>query len=388
MKMRMKMILYTLIACVLSLNCVLPVHAENAKQTSLVLTDWEREQTKVVSLDMDGLSERAGMLKNPERGFYHIKQFVFDNTPKGKAYWEADIGWFLQTQADSGHTISLVEIDLKNFRDGAIPDAVITDIDDMLDVWGTSGRKIIVRCLYDVNGNSIVYEPDDIDTILLHMEQLGPVFNMHKNIIFTLQGLFTGAWGEMHTTRFGSDSEMRALALKLAETTDPDIFMAVRTPAQRRAVTLNGSDVSLSRRMGLYNDGMLGSETDLGTYLENEYDTENGDGRLHREEELSYQDLVCRGVPNGGQVVEDNPYNDFENAVRDMGRMHVTYIDQYWQTTVLNKWNAVTLSDKYGAWAGKTGLDYIRDHLGYRFVMSGISLSEKDSLSRTASLSE
>lgn len=102
---------------------------------------------------------------------------------------------------------------------------------------------------------------------------------------------------------------------------------------------------------------------------------------------MQYQDEVCAFVPNGGQVVVDNPYNDFENAVRDMGRMHVTYIDQYWQSDILTKWNGVVLSDEWGAYAGKTGLDYVRDHLGYRLLMSGASIFVEDEASQTTKVS-
>ena len=379
------LLLITALSLAFSMNPVSVSAAEHSQHLDFM--DDENETARSVNFRPDSFSEKAGSLKNPGRGLYHIKQFVFEEVPKGKSYWEADIGWFLQTQADRDHTLSLVEIDLKNFRDGRIPDAALTDIDEMMDVWDGSGRKVIVRCLYDVNGDSAAYEPDAIETIFTHMEQLGPIFNAHKNTIYSLQGLFTGAWGEMHTTRFGSDEDVRALAAKLAEVTDPGMFLAVRTPAQRRAVTLNGTDGALSKRTGLYNDGMLGSETDLGTYLESEYSVEEGSGRWHREEELSYQDEACASVPNGGQVVVDNSYNDFENAVRDMGRMHVTYIDQYWQSDILAKWNAVTLSEEWGAYAGRTGLDYIKDHLGYRLLMDGASISMEDEAAQTARVS-
>lgn len=236
--------------------------------------DDENGTARSVNFYPNTFSEKAGSLKNPGRGLYHIKQFILSDEPKGRAYYEADIGWFLQTQADRDHTISLVEIDLKNYRDGAISEAALADMDVMLDVWEESGRKIILHFLYDLDGNSGAYEPEEIETILLHMEQTGPCLRKHKDVIFSMQGLFTGAWGEMHTTDFGSDADMRTLAMKLSEVTDPDTFLAVRTPAQRRAVTLNGTDEEMSRRMGLYNDGMLGSESDLGTYLESEYAVE------------------------------------------------------------------------------------------------------------------
>lgn len=372
-------------------------HAAGQSQVLEFIND-ETQTTRIVNVHTESFAEKTGDLKNPDRGLYHIHQFIIEDTPKGLDYYKADIEWFLSEQGnpnDKSHTLTLVEIDLKNYRDRDITASALTDIDTLLSVYQTGGRKIILRFLYDVNGETVqtengyltVAEPDSIDVILKHMEQLSPYLKKYKDMIFTIQGLFTGTWGEMHSTKFGSDEDMRTLAKKLEEVTDPDTFLCVRTPAQRRAVTKNGEDTALARRMGLYNDGMLGSETDLGTYLESTVPTENGGGRWHREEELNYQDTVCASVPQGGQVVTPNPYNDFETAVRDMARMHVTYIDQYWQTEVLNKWNAARVPESFGVYAGKSGLDYVRDHLGYRLMADGLSVSVSDSASQTANVS-
>lgn len=93
---------------------------------------------------------------------------------------------------------------------------------------------------------------------------------------------------------------------------------------------------------------------------------------------VAFQDGLCAAVPNGGQVVGEagGPYNNFGNAVRDMSRMHVSYIDRYWQEPVLAEWDKTVLSgSEWGCFAGKTGLDYIRGHLGYRLFISGAEVS-------------
>ena len=97
---------------------------------------------------------------------------------------------------------------------------------------------------------------------------------------------------------------------------------------------------SLASRLGLYNDGMLGSANDTGTYGDKaaaDLDTNYSDAWT-REDELAFQNDLCLYVPNGGEVIIDNVYNDFDNAVKDLSQMHVSYLNSEYDSTVLNKW--------------------------------------------------
>ena len=71
-----------------------------------------------------------------------------------------------------------------------------------------------------------------------------------------------------------SDEDCSILMQHLADVIDPSIFLSVRTPVQRRRI-LNSAELpsaetafdgSLSSRLGLFNDGMLGTANDTGTY--------------------------------------------------------------------------------------------------------------------------
>jgi hypothetical protein len=104
-----------------------------------------------------------------------------------------------------------------------------------------------------------------------------------------------------------------------------------------------------------------------------------------RAQELDYQDELCRKVPNGGEAVVDNPYNDAENAIADLSKMHVSYLSRMHHAEVLEKWknSTVTTDD---VWSGQDAYTYIGAHLGSRYRCKGVTLTDLDDDKKTASL--
>ena len=152
----------------------------------------------------------------------------------------------------------------------------------------------------------------------------------------------------------------------------------MRTPVQLRKSTKTAEtdceNTELSRRLGLYNDGMLGSSSDLGTYGDRTKKKAGKYGAWTRKEEIQYQNKLCTRVPNGGEVTQDNFYNNIDQAIMDMGKMHITYINREHDRNVLNKWAASTVHTS-DCFDGMDGLTYIERHLGYRIFLSDADVS-------------
>lgn len=307
--------------------------------------------------DFNGLNDLGGrveFLRNPNRGFYHMCRAVLDSEPgSGDSYESMADG---HCREYPGDTLVLLEVNLAEYRARGIDDTGIENLNKLLSAWEGRDISLIIRFLYDWDGDGLSAEPDELDTVLGHMARVGPALQSHEDLIFCLQGLFVGSWGEMHGTKFGVD--FTELAGALDDATGNRIFLSVRTPAQLREILKSCPE--LKSRLGLFNDGMLGSETDLGTYDM----ADQGAERRTRAQELAFQENTCLSVPNGGEAVIDNPYNDFENAVADMSRMHVAYLNNAYDPEVLDKWAGTDLSG-YG-FGGLSGLDYIERRLGYR----------------------
>ncbi len=320
-------------------------------------------------------TESARKLDNPNRGFYHMHGFLI--TDKETTFTQDVVNRYSQ---DEGTGLSLVQINLQYYRDGVISERGLENMERLFSELANTDKQFIIRFLYDWHGENREQEPEDLDIILTHMEQVGPILRKYKDKIFTLQGLFAGNWGEMNGTRYTSAEDMQILAKQLETVTDASTYLAVRMPMQWRRITQIGDAAQITAeedgipyRLGLYNDGMLGNWSDCGTYGNRTKEEDGCFTYWNREQELAFQEELCKLVPNGGEVIVDNSYNDFENALRDMRRMHVTYLNGDYDSKVLEKWAATTVS-REGCFYGMDGLSYIERHLGYRLVIRDAAL--------------
>lgn len=319
--------------------------------------------------------ETAEYLDNPYCGFYHIYGYVLkDETAYATPADVPNIPDPETTQ--TVERLVQIQINLCRFKEQPLTDLALSQLDTILTAWCETDYSLLLRFIYDWDGNALEAEPDHIEQILQHMEQTAQVYNKYADHIFMLQGLSLGNNGEMHHTNYGSPEDMQRLAVKLAEVSAPSIYLSVRTPNQWRCITGADSYEELAAmpespflgRLGLFNDGMFGTDSDTGTYVDRS-----------RAEEIAFQDALCQTVPNGGEAIIDNPFNDLENAVADMRLMHVSYLNSVHDPAVLNKWKESVYSGN-DVFDGCSGYEYIRNHLGYRYVLrsSDISYDRKE----------
>ena len=270
----------------------------------------------------------------------------------------------------------LLEINLKNYRTTDISENGLANLNDILAKWAQSqnGTKLILRFLYDWDGIALATEPDSLNLVLKHIEQIAPTINRHRDCIYIMQGVFIGNWGEMHHSKFCDVNSLKQLINKLNDVIDPSIYLSLRTPAQWRSVTeiynppekisAFSTKKPLFSRLGLFNDGILGSESDLGTYAEGE-----------RKKELIFQNKLCRYFPNGGEVVYNSNLSRLETAVSALKTMHISYLNEDYDSRVIEKWkNSVWTGE--GVFNGCDGYSYIKAHLGYRYFIDSAGLKK------------
>lgn len=319
--------------------------------------------TEWISSDYEEISEAVN---NPYIGWYRLYGYQLsdkseDLSSKTSRY----------ISENHGNRLILLEINLKNYRDKNISPIGLSQLDTILKDWASTDTSVILRFTYDWDGQALKTEPASTDIIKNHMEQIAAIVNTYPEDIYILQGLFTGNYGEMNNTSYSSVSDLRLLARTLIEKIDNRIFLSVRTPAQWRGIyetddiagliasnvdgDNNNSDNTI--RFGLFNDGLLGSDTDLGTYENSSIANE-----------ISFQNELCRYVPNGGEAIGGSPLSDIDNAVSYFRSLHISYLNSMYDSNVLGKWkNSVYTGDEL--FSNKTGYDYITAHLGYRYVL-------------------
>lgn len=326
--------------------------------------------------------ESSELLDNPYCGFYHLYGYLLSESGN-----EDVLEWSENILEHDTQQLVLLEINLQNYSDQALTDSALSQLSCILETFSSANKQLILRFLYDWDGTPSGKEPDDKSVILNHMTQTSDIVNTYAEHIFILQGNFSGAYGEMNQTAYGSEEDITQLTMYLAQITDPGIFLAVRTPAQWRTIfksydIFSDKDAFSSAfysRVGLYNDGMLGSIYDLGTYDDTPLSRKDYTEKGTREEELNFQNHLCQYVPNGGEVVCDNVYNDLENAITDLADMHITYLNMDYDKKVLDKW-------KQTEYQGYNGYEYIQAHLGYRYVLRSSKVAFHSFFNNTADL--
>ncbi len=331
------------------------------------------------SFEAASQSESADAVSNPYCGFYHLYGYQLSeegNTPAQK--------WVSSVLANDDNYIVLLQINLVNYKNKPISDSALSQLDSIISSFAAANKQIILRFLYDWNGKALQSEPSSIEQVSSHMDDVAPVVNAHKDAVFLLQGIFTGNCGEMNQTHYGSNDDIRSLIKELSSVISPEIYLSVRTPAQLRTILGTSSpfanaspyDGSLYARLGLFNDGMFGNEFDCGTYDDTPLaDTSDITQKGTRKEEIAFQSNLCSYVPNGGEAVLANPYNDLAKAIPDLYDMRVSYLSCDHEASVLNKWKNTAYSGEDTVFSGVSGYDYIRAHLGYRYVLTDTQVS-------------
>lgn len=295
---------------------------------------------------------------NPSKGWYGLYPFVISEEP--------DFDNLVWSLADRD-VIALVRIDIGRRQPGVgtgspFTDAELDRADRILTWFEKHSREVILRITYDTEGKGMEHEPSLIKNVAGHMRQLGPVIAAHADNIIVHQGIFVGSWGEMHDSKFLSENAVCELYETLVSACGNKVRIAVRTPMQHRFIMkyltrymgTGNADTDTDNaymdtdilRPALYNDAILSSEDDMCTYA---------GGRAAW---ADYQDEVCAYAVCGGEAIHDNPLNDYDNAVKELANMHVTYLNRQYDMAVLDKWRS------------NNGYDYIGTHLGYRFVVT------------------
>lgn len=344
----------------------------------------------IVTYKADTSSESSSPIQNPFCGFYKINGYLLADDVKNKDL----INQVRKNCKDNPYPLVLTEINLQNYSDSSLSSAAQQQLDTILTQYTSAKKQVILRFLYDWNGKAIQTEPSDFQQIKKHISQISSAVNKHKDCVYIIQGAFIGNIGEMNNSNYNDINQIRQLIETLADSTDPQIYLAVRTPAQlrgilRTSVPLSSQDSQngeLISRLGLYNDGMLGSVYDMGTYDDTPRTSDSKPEEPGtRKEELLYQYKLCQYVPIGGEVTMDNQYNDLDNAISDLAQMHVSYLNSDHDKTVLDKWKESTYRGK-GVFHGVNGYDYISAHLGYRYFIKASHLDFHSIISDDAAL--
>ena len=315
------------------------------------------------------LQESLAELQNPERGFYE------------------PVGYELKVSGneilDLHDNLIHLRVGISAFSKAANGSGDLPFSQDMLDALDETlknvkknGGSVILRFAYDDFDGIADLEPS-MDMMLVHIGQLKAVFEENADVISYVElGLF-GPWGEMHTSKMCTTENVSIALDGMLQAVPKEITVGVRTPyyyatwakVERSLLHLDmpqeGSD---AYRVGLYNDGYLGSESDLGTFD-------------NREIETTWLSNQARHTFYGGEVVanraEGEPLNTVAYLSKEAFKTHTTYLNLYWNDAVIDSWKEEVYQGEDLRYQGQSGFTYVTNHLGYRYVLRQCKLDDQ-----------
>ncbi len=337
-------------------------------------------------------SDATESLENPGIGFYRTQGYHF--TEEGNK------------AIDTWGNISHLRMDISEFSDKAVlsidkesGDTTFGEShplsEDVLEAFETTlenirqrGKTAIVRFSYDPYFNGTKNCDPDQSVILGHLRQLGEVYTRNTDVITFIELGMYGSWGEMHSSNVGTNENIAEALQTLLECTPQEIKIGVRRPdiiavwlgvnkgndydgfgieteTFRQAAEAKGDTIF---RVGMYNDGYLGSSSDLGTI---------GMGasghQMTREMMVNYLETYSRHTPYGGELVANSngnhPINTPSYLSLEGFRTHTSYLNYEWHQPTILSWEDTTFKGDDPEYYGKDGFTYVENHLGFRFIL-------------------
>lgn len=321
------------------------------------------------SFQAENLTEYTGHIKNPARGWYQIHTFLIENEPDLD-----ELEWCI----DKHDSLATLVIDIGSSRNQNLGSKELARIGKILSFFRDYQFDIILRVVYDHEGQAIEREPDFFSQIQQHVAQIWGVISDFDDALFVYQGMMIGNWGEMHTSKFLAPEKLERLAETFRDNKSYKSFLAVRRPKFWRLLHEPGTDPAEKPTdlMGLFDDAILGSATDLGTYGDKDAAAAGWVNSWCREDELEFEDQLCKNVPNGGEVVYGDGFSDRmepEEILAVLLKKHISYLNRLHDAQVLEKWKGMK-PFQTGVWREKSFYEYVGEHLGYRFVIQRINI--------------
>lgn len=337
-------------------------------------SDVMPERGEVQPLDYN---ESVAAIDNPDSGFY--RPIYVRVTENGVSYNESIVNAstrLYHLRCD----ISAFSAAVNGVADKPLTQAALGGLNDMLAYLRANDKNAVVRFAYDSEYRGEANKEPTLPVILQHVEQLCGVLDDYSATVTAVETGLIGPWGEMHTSAIANAEHITPIVDAFL-TRLSNVPVLVRTPKMiYDYIGIAGDDaedyvVGASDKayyLGLYNDGYLGSDTDLDTYAD-------------RDRDIAFLSGQTAHLPFGGEVtVPDSTLHDIDVCVPEMFRIHLSYLNLEWDNRVIDKWkNSLYTSDSGNdkAYYGKTAFEYISNRMGYRFVIKKSIIGVNDDAS-------
>ena len=321
-------------------------------------------------------TESTAKIDNPDQGFYRpIYVRVKDEGATYNKNIVNDTTQLYHLRID----ISAFSSAVNGSKDKSLSQEALNDLQKLFDYLKEKDKNAIVRFAYDPSYGGAKDKEPALQMILQHIEQVCAILNRYESTITAIETGLIGPWGEMHSSAIANAQNISPIIDKFLKSTT-NIPVLVRTPKMiynYLGITLDEAEnykigeKEQEYRLGLYNDGYLGSNNDLGTYSD-------------RERDIAFLSKQTEHLPYGGEVViPDSNLHNIEVCLPEMNQINLSYLNVEWNNNVIDKWKKSNYTHNCGTdklYYGKTAFEYIQNHMGYRFVLTNSTFMYTDKL--------
>lgn len=356
-------------------------------------------------------NESTRIIQNSDCGFYKAVSYKLtkNNT---EALWNKEFF----ANAIKTESFLHIRLGLEDFstnaggKDSEISQNVLTCLQQTFNELRLAGATAIIRFSYNVEGvrrgGKYADNEPGIELIKKHIISLGTVISVNQDVILGVETGMLGPWGEQHSTIMGNPQNINSYYQIIEAWLDSlpdDMFISNRRPLYFRhwaniklnlgltadnvgELDVNELDVSEHdrndlKRIGCYNDGYLGSDTDWGTYD-------------NREQELKWLNGQTRTMFGGEVIVDDitNGMGEFNNIgflEQEAFITRTSYLNIDWNyEKVISNWqkNTYTGNDKLYKDANVSEYYFVKNRLGHRLYLANSQLSKTIDLEKSAVL--
>ncbi len=308
---------------------------------------------------------------NPGRGFYDGSNVDL---------WHPDAGSYARVRDERGLSLAYADATWLP-ADHVLTADELKQLQAGFDLVRESGLKLILRFRYSENGDA------DWSVITADLDLLAPLIAKNADVVAVMQAGFLGRWGEWHCWQAtevchdGAAEKAYVLDKLLAALAGTDVPVAVRYPPDKSrylgdiqfdgydevppppapldnfADRLNQGERNRAR-IAHHDDCFLSSADDVGTY------PNEPPGRIAEWRGFVYAENEY--LPYGGESCEpadaDDPARSAgANALAEMERAHVDYL------------NADYHEDMLAGWVADGVYDEVAARLGYRLVVESVA---------------
>lgn len=266
-------------------------------------------------------------------------------------------------------------------KDIPLTDAMKNDVERFLLETRSHGGSLIVRLGYTWS-EQVGCEPFDFEILLGHVRDLSSILAKFPDVVMAVEAGVAGPWGEMHSSDYCKAEYMNRILAAYLEKLPAEISLLVRNPGI--LARFDGDRM----RLGMYNDGYLGTWWDYGTWA----------GEWTRERSLELLGPRTRH-PYGGELayigrdfLDKNLHRTHElwepekwNLVKDWYSVHLNYLRNlqekghtlagYFNEVAFDsaKWRFDGMPDLH-EYDGQSMAKFVLDHMGYRYVIRDLRL--------------